>query len=292
MKLKHVKINPSDLCNLRCQFCPRGNPDIYPNQNEHMTMETFHKVLDHLADIEGQFYFEMVGHGEPTIARHFQEMSQVLYDAKLKYPNMVTRVVSNGYRFDKYIDEIKMYDQVIYDVYTDDEDYYWEQIVKYKDLNFLACNMMNSVGKLRFTYDGKVMKETEMLLNNRGNKFTIPLIGDLNPPKHGTCIRPVEDITVNWNGDYILCCEDWDNIKLGNVHEETFKEFYYENENFVKYRDQLNQGIRAGQCEGCSYPGHNNWRGDKPWMGELDDEWKANIEERLIKIHQLPDMAS
>lgn len=31
--LSLVEINPTELCNRTCSFCPRNDPEVYPNQN-------------------------------------------------------------------------------------------------------------------------------------------------------------------------------------------------------------------------------------------------------------------
>ena len=32
--LRQIDVNITDLCNKTCSFCPRHNPEIYPNSNE------------------------------------------------------------------------------------------------------------------------------------------------------------------------------------------------------------------------------------------------------------------
>ena len=31
--LQSITINPTELCNRTCHFCPRSDPKVYPNQN-------------------------------------------------------------------------------------------------------------------------------------------------------------------------------------------------------------------------------------------------------------------
>ena len=35
-----VEINPTELCNRACSFCPRYDPEIYPNRNLNMSVKT------------------------------------------------------------------------------------------------------------------------------------------------------------------------------------------------------------------------------------------------------------
>ena len=38
--LTTVEINPTELCNRRCSFCPRSDPSVYPNRSLHMSIQT------------------------------------------------------------------------------------------------------------------------------------------------------------------------------------------------------------------------------------------------------------
>ena len=298
MKIKHVKVSPSDLCNLSCQFCPRGHPEIYPNNNEHMSMDTFNQILHDVSAIKSHFYFEIVGNGEPTIGKHFKEMTLELHKAKEIYPNMTTRLVSNGARFDRYKKEIELYDEVILDVYTNDEAVFFNQVSAWRHLNILSINMVNQYGKLLLRYDGEELIEMNgaMLLNSRANSFEIPLLGPLNPPDHGFCEKPSQDITFNHKGEYILCHEDWHGKGLASVNDESIYDFYHFNERYVQYKNDLEKGIRRGVCEGCSHPGNNKFyekRGGKdthkPWLKSYSEEWEKNIAERFERQAALPD---
>ena len=32
-----ISINPTELCTRRCEFCPRADPNVYPNRNLNMS---------------------------------------------------------------------------------------------------------------------------------------------------------------------------------------------------------------------------------------------------------------
>ena len=42
--LQSITINPTELCNRTCHFCPRSNPKVYPNQNLHISEDTIRKL--------------------------------------------------------------------------------------------------------------------------------------------------------------------------------------------------------------------------------------------------------
>ena len=43
-----IDINPTELCNRTCEFCPRFDPKIYPNQNLHMDIDIANKIREEL----------------------------------------------------------------------------------------------------------------------------------------------------------------------------------------------------------------------------------------------------
>ena len=46
-----IDINITELCNRKCIFCPRANPDIYPNLNLNMSIKLAEKIGKELSDI-------------------------------------------------------------------------------------------------------------------------------------------------------------------------------------------------------------------------------------------------
>ena len=46
--LKIVEFNPTELCNRTCHFCPRHDPEVYPNLNLHLDPNTVQNVVDDL----------------------------------------------------------------------------------------------------------------------------------------------------------------------------------------------------------------------------------------------------
>ena len=47
-----VQFNTTELCNRTCDFCPRVDPQVYPNRNLHMTVDTVDKITKDLSDID------------------------------------------------------------------------------------------------------------------------------------------------------------------------------------------------------------------------------------------------
>ena len=47
-----LEINPTELCNRTCSFCPRG--DWYPNKNEHLSIDDTYLIKKRLDEFEYQ----------------------------------------------------------------------------------------------------------------------------------------------------------------------------------------------------------------------------------------------
>jgi molybdenum cofactor biosynthesis enzyme MoaA len=62
-----IDINPTELCNRKCEFCPRKDPSEYPNQNLNMTIELGKKIADELKEYKYRGGVIFSGYGEPLL---------------------------------------------------------------------------------------------------------------------------------------------------------------------------------------------------------------------------------
>ncbi|MEK9941410.1 MAG: radical SAM protein, partial [Gammaproteobacteria bacterium] len=72
--LSWLDINPTELCNRTCVFCPRHDPGYYPNQNIHMPLSLGRKIADELKQLEYKGGVIFCGHGEPLLHPQMVEM--------------------------------------------------------------------------------------------------------------------------------------------------------------------------------------------------------------------------
>ena len=49
-----VELNINEICNRKCPFCPRSEPDKYPNQNIHMDVA----LAENIANVIGADFVE------------------------------------------------------------------------------------------------------------------------------------------------------------------------------------------------------------------------------------------
>jgi MoaA/NifB/PqqE/SkfB family radical SAM enzyme len=110
-EIKQIEINPTELCNLACNFCPRST--FYPNLNEHMSLDVAREIRDQMLAAKFTGVLSITGRGEPTLHPQFEEYVSIFvgYSWSLK-------MHTNGKRFEQYEDFIlKNFDDVHYNCY-------------------------------------------------------------------------------------------------------------------------------------------------------------------------------
>ena len=65
--LRSVEINPTELCNRKCIFCPRVDPKIYKNQKKHIDPSLCQLIGEQLQDFGFTGRIGFVGFGEPLL---------------------------------------------------------------------------------------------------------------------------------------------------------------------------------------------------------------------------------
>ena len=63
--LATVEINITELCNRTCSFCPRHDPEVYPNQKLFMDLSTVVNLTHALRDANWHGDIHITGFGEP-----------------------------------------------------------------------------------------------------------------------------------------------------------------------------------------------------------------------------------
>lgn len=259
-----VEINPTELCNLRCEFCPRAHG--YPNQDLHMHTYVAAMVRDSLLDIDFTGIVSITGKGEPTLAKNFREISKIMLDNPWKI-----RMNTNGKNVEEYIDVIEKFDIVHYDYYEEDWEGFLAVTEKYKEypnFNFYYRPPLN-------------WHEYQRSYTNRAGAMDGEFSFDVrNKPYQKYCGRPTRKLFIDWNGDYRLCCEDWrqgnkyskdldhemyvmthdPKVVFGNIADQTIEEYLNTNKQLEKYRNNLLHGKRSlSPCNTCSFKNDDDY---------------------------------
>lgn len=237
--LDSIELNVTEICNRTCKFCPRGDPIIYPNTKDNMSLEIVEVLSKQLKQIDFKNKVSLVGYGEPLLYKNLIPAVSII---RQNLPNLKwLEVMTNGDFLTKDIATslanagctaiiISMYDEDISEKIID--------MVKDVDI---------SIG-FKHCYENKL----ELKLVNRTNVLTKEKPLNLNKP----CNIPFYKTLIDYNGDVILCANDWNRHgKLGNILEESIDSIWL-GEKMKEYRTKLLQGKReSAPCGFCNVDG-------------------------------------
>lgn len=231
--LRSVEINPTELCNRKCVFCPRVDPKIYKNQKKHIDPSLCKLIGQQLQDFNFTGRIGFVGFGEPLLHPNIVEcIRQIRTCTTAKWIEINT----NGDILTREL-ALELADagctNITISMYDSDQTEYF-------------TNMLDNTGVqlvLRHHYDSAANYNLKMI--NRINIVKKEQM--LNRSEQ--CYMPFYKMFIDWNGDYLLCEQDWaKSTNKFNIGTTPIKEFWLDKLNL--FRSYLAQGRR--QLYPCS----------------------------------------
>ncbi|WP_308233833.1 radical SAM protein [uncultured Prevotella sp.] len=234
---RQVLIETRTDCNNHCKFCPHA---FNKKTLGIMSWECYKQIINQLSDINYNGRIALMLSNEPLLEERMEEM--IVY-ARQKSPRFFLDMTTNGTlltvdKLDKFfklgLDNININD------YRSDRDKYPEKWSKYIEPIYSAY--WNNP-KVSF----QKRKTDETLPNYAGN---IPQ--KFNPKEFGFCNYPFRKLTIAFNGDILLCCDDFMyNTFYGNVQKDKLIDCW-NNPELNKIRLSLLNNNRIGLCERCN----------------------------------------
>lgn len=249
--LMTVEFNTTELCNRTCVFCPRVNPEIYPNRKLHLTAEIVDKASMDLQNIGFTGRISFSGFGEPVLNKKFPDLIRA---ARKNLPDNCIDTNTNG---DRLTPEMvsKMFEAGITFVYANMYDGP-EQEAVFKAV-FEDAKISPDRYKLRPHWE-EVGDDYGLFLNNRSGMVVDPDIGlpAVAEPIVRPCYYPFSRAMVDWNGDVLICSNDWARkCVVGNVVEQSFSDVWM-SEKMFEVRMKLMQSDRNHKpCATCGVNG-------------------------------------
>ncbi len=249
--LVSVEMNITELCNRVCSFCPRIDPEVYPNRNLSMDLDISHKVAIDLAAFGYCGRVTFSGFGESLLNKEFANHIRIFREA---LPENCIETNTNG---DKLTVEIlhQLYDAGITGLYVNLYDGP-DQIDFFEKL-FAEAGIDKSKYKMRPHWPGGP-EDFGMALNNRGGTLKNPELG-LMPLDHsivGKCYYPFYKMFVDWNGNVLFCSNDWRRKIVVDSVLESSVNYIWMSEKMREIRLRLGNGDRDfSACDQCDVPG-------------------------------------
>ena len=244
-----VEVNATELCNRTCVFCPRHDPQVFPNRHLHMTPSGAKAICANLANDDyvysGKVSFS--GFGENTLNKDFPLIVKVFRDA---LPDATLECNTNGDRLTaEYVQTLfnNGLDLLYINCYDGPEqmDYFSE--------------MLESVDQSKYKFRMHWSQADHgLILNNRSG--TIDWVGvdevDVESLKGKPCHYPFYKLFLDWNGDVLFCSNDWGREHVvANLTQQTLREAWFSLP-MNKIRKRLIEGDRSqSPCNKCSVDG-------------------------------------
>jgi len=272
---KKVYIEITNICNLRCNFCPDTNrPKIY------MSSKNFEEVIKKI-----QNYTKLVClhvKGEPLIHNELTEILNILEKYKLK-----ANITTNGTLIKDKIDILKSSNsirQINFSLHSFEQNEnikrtYLEDIFESADelkniiISFRLWNLKNIeendknstiINSIENYYNIKNLRKNlkhnefikikENVFINQDIEFTWPDINKENIIERGRCLALKDQIAILADGTVIPCCLDNNgDIPLGNIFTQTLEDILKSDKAIEIKKNFENKIITCKLCKTCGF---------------------------------------
>ena len=238
-----IDISLTELCNRLCTFCPRVDPNFYPNQSLHFSVSYAKKVADELRKLEYNGGVVFCGYGEPLL---HPQLDQILSCFK----GIHTEIVTNGDRLTpKRVLElfeaglsflcVSMYDG--------------QHQIEHFEVMMREAGVPNERYILRDRWHNEEDQFGLKLTNRSGSLDFGP---DPKEFEQHPCFYPSYSMAIDWNGDVLQCVQDWNKkIKYGNIGSSDLLDIW-KSIRYHKTRFELIDGNRSkNPCSSCNADG-------------------------------------
>lgn len=245
-----VEISESGICNRKCSFCPRSDPD-YKHVKSFISSDLHTKLIEDLRKIDYSGVVRYSGFVEPLLDKNIYNL---INEVKIKLPNSKCELVTNGdvlnkKRLRKLFDNglstilISVYDGV-------DDAKKFEKMCQSQKLN-------KDQYVIRHRYYSEE-KDFGLTISNRAGmmKNAKYSIQPLKKTLKNRCFYPSYTFFMDYNGDVLMCPHDWGKkIILGNMNDSSFMSIWL-SKKAIMIRNRLNKADRKfSPCDICDVKG-------------------------------------
>lgn len=245
--LVSVQFNTTELCNRTCDFCPRVDPEIYPNRNLHMTVDTVDKITRDLRSINYVGRISLNGFGEPLLTKNFIEIVKTI---KNNLQNCIIDTNTSG---------DKLTEHLIDQLYDAGMDMLYINLYDGPEQVYYFTELFKNVSKDKYVFRSHWKNEDttyNLILNNRGGTIKSSITGIIQQPLKQQCYYPFSRAMVDYNGDLLLCTHDWSrNYSVGSLLDTHIKDLWM-GEKMKDIRLKLaNYNRNTSPCNSCNTNG-------------------------------------
>lgn len=234
---QQVLIETRTDCNNHCPFCPHA---FNKKPLGIMEWNCYTTIIDQLCEMNYNGRVALMLSNEPLLENRLEDM--IVY-AKLKSQRLFLDITTNGRLLTvEYVDRLFMLglDNININDYRGDRDKYPQRLSSNLELIYAAYG---NNPKVSF----KHRRLDEYFPNYAGN---IPQ--SFKKEDFGFCNYPFRKLTIAYNGDVLLCCDDFMyDTKFGNIMANNILDCWYSPQ-LDDIRFSLLENKRIGLCERCN----------------------------------------
>ena len=270
-----IEFSNNGLCNRRCFFCPRADPELFPNINEHLSFDLFKKILGELAAIDYRGRISFSGFCEPLLTK---DLERYIAEGKKACPRITIEISSNGDAlvpdrlkslFESGLDNIRL---SLYEDSSQDE-----KFMKMK--NDLGLNGKQFILRRRYL---TAKKSYGLTISNRAGSVTLindnVIVESLKEPMKQPCHYPFYKMMVDYDGKVLICSNDWaKKLIVGDLNDQTVFEVW-NSPGFNRCRKNLvTCNRRFSPCNLCDVNGLYNGKAHfDAWVRYYDKQKKED----------------
>jgi MoaA/NifB/PqqE/SkfB family radical SAM enzyme len=230
--LKNIELNIVESCNRTCEFCPHDMDD-YQFTKGKADLSLYEKLVEQLNSQNYSGSITLCGFGEPLMHKNINTIINIL-----RKSNATIELITNGELLTKkkldnlFLNGLDFINVSIYES-------------KYvKKITDLLSQLREEQYLIRDRYLGKIK------IVDRKNIIT----SSVKTNKSRSCWLPSYKMIINYNGDVMLCCNDWTRTNVfGNIYNTDIWDIWCEN--LMSKRLELLAGHRNGVCASCNIEG-------------------------------------
>jgi cyclic pyranopterin phosphate synthase len=226
---RSVAIEISTFCNRTCYYCPNS---IEETPVDFMTEKTFNKIIAQLKEINYSGVILYHFYNEPLLDKR---LPSFIRHVKKNLPNCVSRIVSNGDFLSVELAD-NLIDAGVLDI-----------MITIHDID--GENILNKLGPVLKKYPEYIHINSihDKPISNRGGAIKVKHFD-----KKDTCTDPLTSLTLDHNGNVILCCNDYyRKHSFGNITHDRIPEIWH-GKDFSRLRKELRNGISNLEiCRKC-----------------------------------------
>jgi len=294
--VRAVDIETSSQCNRRCHYCPNSTNDRLSG-NRFMPEAVFASVIAQLALIDYAGFMHFHGYNEPLM--HLDDLIPRIKLARSKLPNATLGIYTNGDYLNpgalKALEEaginyINLSIHLAPGKAWNESDIFTRVCRKAKELGLqtllqdfepgtlIRCELIGSKISI-------CMQQWNIMKTGSKRGELVPDVGATVSGRTSPCIRPLQYMVINYEGDVTQCCDfvadmaAHKDYAIGNVARDSIFDIYSSAKARLRRADALATGPKMAPCDTCG-SNINNPPFDASTQMELDRAIAASCNAR------------